>query len=179
MKRMLLAVATMALAVHAVADAGVQRRRFVAFGWEMQGELTPEKLKANQPELAETGLSGVGIYLPKICSASDPSRQLRSVMGDTFLWRKEDFGDMAARYRDVLKLPGLTDSFIKTFFHHPTNRLDWADDATWSRIAHNMRVAASFAKESGFVGLCVDHEDYKHARQFTLQPGDGAYAVAA
>ena len=162
----------------AVAD-DYATRKFVAFGWEMQGELTPEKLKANQPELAKTGLSGVGIYLPKIVSASDSSKQLCSVMGDTFLWRKEDFGDRTARYRDVLKLPGLTDSFVKTFFHHPTNRLDWADDATWRRIAHNMRIAAWFAKESGFVGLCVDHEDYKHARQFTLQPGDGPYAAAA
>ena len=160
----------------AVAGDCAQTRKFVAFGWEMQGELTPEKLRANQPELAKTGLSGVGIYLPKTCSAANPSNMLRSVMGDTFLWRKEDFGQTPAAYREVLKLPGLTDSFVKTFFHHPTNRLDWADDATWRRIAHNMRVAAWFAKASGFVGLCVDHEDYKNARQFTWQPSDGTYA---
>ena len=170
------ALTVVALSWIAVAGDYAQTRKFVAFGWEMQGELTPEKLKANQPELAQTGLSGVGIYLPKTYSAANPSNRLRSVMSDTFLWQKTDFGQMPAAYRDVLKLPGLTDSFVKTFFHHPTNRLDWADDATWRRIAHNMRVAAWFAKASGFVGLCVDHEDYKFARQFTWQPSDGTYA---
>ena len=80
----------------AVAGDYAQTRKFVAFGWEMQGDLTPEKLKANQPELAKTGLSGVGIYLPPYFSAANPSNRLRSVMGDTFLWQKEDFGPTPA-----------------------------------------------------------------------------------
>ena len=181
MKNLLLAGVVLSTTLVSAVSAGeeVQKCKFVAFGWEMQGDLTPEKLKENQPELAKTGLAGVGIYLPPYFSASNPSNRLRSVMSDTFLWQRNDFGVSPAAYRETLKLPGLQHSFLKTFFHHPTNRLDWADDTTWKRIAQNMRTAAWFAKESGFVGLCVDHEDYKHARQFTWTPGDGPYATVA
>ena len=151
-------------------------KKFIAFGWEMQGDLTPEKLKENQPELAKTGLSGIGVYLPKFVSTANPSNRLKSVVSDEFLWSREDFGDASARYCEVLKLQGLRHSFLKSFFHHPTNRLDWSDDAVWERIAKNMRVAAWFAKKSGFKGLCVDHEDYGKARQFVRRPGELAYS---
>ena len=168
-------------AVHAAEPAPVAApdtsRKFIAFGWEMQGDLTPEKLKENQPALAKTGLSGVGIYLPKgFASVANPSNALKSVMDDRFLWSKDDFGDAPARYRRVLELPGLRHCFVKTFFHHPTKRLDWTDDATWGRIAANMRVAAWFAKESGFKGLCVDHEDYGKARQFLRRTDEPPYS---
>ena len=44
------------VALSGIAEAGdyAQTRKFVAFGWEMQGDLTPEKLKENQPELAKS-----------------------------------------------------------------------------------------------------------------------------
>ena len=94
MKNLLLAGVVLSTTLVSAVSYGeeVQKCKFVAFGWEMQGDLTPEKLKENQPELAKTGLAGVGIYLPPYFSASNPSNRLRSVMSDTFLWQRNDFG---------------------------------------------------------------------------------------
>ena len=75
------------------------------------------------------------------------------------------------RFRNVLGRPGLTDCFLSSFFV-PQKRFSWTDDASWSLLRDNMRLAARFARESGCVGLFVDHEDYPRQRQFERIQGD-------
>ena len=178
----MLAVAMLA-ACSAVCAVNAGGTRFVAVGWEMDGALTPEKLKANQPALARTGLSGIGVALPRVASTADPSNVLSHAFSDAFEWRDEDLAGLACGYRGVLALPGLRHSFLCQHFHnpspgHPSRRAAWSDDETWRRKANNMRVAARFAKEGGFAGICIDNEDYGAVRQFAWMPSDGTYAEA-
>ena len=146
--------------------ASAQGKKIVSFAWEWQRN-DPAMLLALQPQIYAAGLDGIGVvYSFKQGGAVCSSKGIC-----TESWNYESMRPLAAEFRRVLGKPGLTDCFANSFYV-PTNRFDWTDDAAWARFGANMRLAARFAKESGCVGLKVDHEDYKYQRQFDRLPGD-------
>lgn len=141
-------------------------KKIVSFSWEWSGT-GPVELLDLQPQIAATGLDGIGVSL----SFNQDGRELasRGICENT--WRYESICQLAGQYRKVTGKRGLTDCFLSSFYV-PKQRFDWTDDASWNIVRDNMRLCARFAKESGFVGLYVDPEDYPGTRQFERFPDD-------
>ena len=147
--------------------AAAREKKIVSFAWEWE-KTGPAMLGELQPQIYAAGLDGVGVNFEfkqggKTYSSGDGIC--------TAPWDYEAMRPVAAEYRKVLGKPGLTDCFL-TSFYVPKKRFGWNDDASWARLRDNMRLAARFAKESGCVGLRIDHEDYPRQRQFDWLPGD-------
>ena len=140
-------------------------RKFLLFGWEFGCGITPEMLEKKSGDFWESGIEGVGLQIA--------SRY--SVMHEAAISR-DGLRPKVAGYRKALAKPGLRNSFMgQFFFRSPTNRIDWTDDAAWTRIGRSMETLAWFARETGMKGCLIDTEDYKGAKQFTWRPGDPEY----
>ena len=78
---------------------------------------------------------------------------------------------LVPKYRKLLAHKAFKSSFLNSY-RAPRTRVAWTNDAEWAKIAHNMRIAAKFAKACGFVGLQMDPEDYHHQNQYVWQDSD-------
>ena len=137
-------------------------RKFLLFGWEFGCGITPEMLEKKSGDFWSSGIEGVGLQVA--------SRY--SVMHEAAI-SKESLRPKVDDYRKALAKPGLRNSFMgQFFFRSPESRIDWTDDAAWSRIGQSMSALAWFARETGMRGCLIDTEDYKGAKQFTWRPGD-------
>ena len=149
---------------------GAPRKKFIAFGWEFNVYKDPAFILANADLFESTGIDGVGFY-PFGTNAVGAT--IRSVMHDD-IWKREYFAPQVPIYRALTAKKGFRHSFLKCF-HAPTNHIAWTDDAHWRKIAGSMETAAWLAKSGGMKGLCIDHEDYKGAEQFTRHEGELPY----
>lgn len=137
-------------------------REYIAFGWEFAG-VSPEMLLAQADELDKTPLDGIGVTL----TAWTKDRRkvsTRTIMGDP-PWPEDVFDRQIPVFRKATAHRSLRACFAKSFCA-PRARIDWTDDAAWSRIAHNMAIVARVARASGFRGLSMDPEDYHKVKQF-------------
>lgn len=150
-------------------------KRFVLFGFEFSrtvpGKGVPAKIfRETASRFRNAGIDGVGLYLMRRETAD--GRKTRYPMNDDFAWRYEDFAEDVPEYRKAFEENGLKYSFLKTFFHAPTKHIDWDDDACWTRVTDTMRALARVAKNAGFKGVCVDHEDYHRSSQFARRSSE-------
>ena len=154
------AVVALALAVSA------REKKIVSFSWEWQ-RTSPEDLVEWQPQIHAVGLDGIGFSIS--FRQGDATFSSNGICTEP--WDYEAMRPLVEKYRKVVGKPGLTDCFL-TSFYVPKKRFDWKDDKAWVRVRENMRLAARFAKETGCVGLRIDHEDYPYQRQFERLPCD-------
>lgn len=162
MKRRLL-LAAIGVASFAAFSA---EKKIVSFAWEWS-QTSPEDLVKLQPQIYDAGLDGIGVSIT--FKKGDKTFSSTGICSQT--WDYDAMRPYVEKYRMVIGRPGLTDCFL-TSFYVPKKRFAWNDDEAWVRVRDNMRLAARFAKESGFVGLRIDHEDYPKQRQFERLPGD-------
>lgn len=150
------------------------RKKYVAFGWEF-GQATPDQLLKVADSLDRTALDGIGIYL-NVTNAAGKRVNKMIMHAPAYDWN--DLAPSVPAFRALTRHRSMKETFFKSFCA-PTNRLDWADDATWARIGMSMRMLARLAKAGGLKGLSVDDEDYHHQRLFRRLPGEPSMDVMA
>ena len=146
-------------------------KKYVAFGWEFRN-LTPAHILAHADRFKDLPIDGVGIVL----SAKNPKGGKFSQISitDDKPWVFEAFADQVPILKELVKKPGLKESFLQGY-RAPIHRADWTDDEKWATIANNMAVVARIARESGIKGISIDHEDYRQQRQFYRRSTDLSY----
>ena len=172
MKKLLLTFVVAAFSACPVwADA--MPKRYVLFGFELRRNANAQKFLNNAHLFRDVGLDGVGIYLPR---KKRPDGTLSwSAMNDKLEWRYEDYAADIPLYREGFRKAGLTHNFLKEFFCAPKTRIDWLDDEAWARVARTLKLTARIAREMGCKGVCADHEDYHHSKQFARIATDLPY----
>ena len=173
-------VAAVALLAALVSSAGTTsfppvRKKFIAHGWDMLA-VTPEEVLAHAAEFDKTGIDGVTLMIND--KLADGRRISHSRIMNDPPWPRDLLKDKIATFREIVKHPSLTESFISSWWA-PRKRLSWEDDAAWANLATNMGTVAWLAKEGGLRGILVDAEDYPKTKQYDWQPGDPAYDDAA
>ena len=166
MKRSLIALSAAATALCALAGAD----KYIAAGWEFAGAKV-ETLLARAAELDKTPLDGCVLYLE--AKGSDGKTITSRNIIHQSAWDYACLEPLVPKYRKLFTHKAFRHCFLNSY-RAPRTRVAWTDDASWSKIAHNMRVAAKFAKACGFEGMQMDPEDYHHQNQYFLQESDGA-----
>lgn len=156
----------------AALTARAAEKKYIAFGWEMGG-MPPDVLLKHADAFDKTPLDGIGLYV----TAPKPYdwRMGYNHVFDGPVWEKEAFAGYIPKFREAFRHKSLRHSFLRAL-SAPRTHTAWNDDATWGKVAQSMAVAGWLAKESGFVGICLDLEDYYATRQFFWREADGAYA---
>ena len=74
---------------------------------------------------------------------------------------RDQFKAVIPLVKKLLATEGLKESFFAVYWMGTSKRrIGWEDDEAWAEFCANMRFVCSFAKELGFKGLFIDHEDY-------------------
>ena len=150
--------------------ANAQRKKYVAFGWEFENA-TPSNILQVVDSLDCTPLDGIGLC-PRLRDRH--GRMMSSKLMDMPPLDWSDIEPWVPVLRELSSHRSMHESFMKSICA-PTNRLDWTDDAAWSRVTETMRLLARFAREGGLRGLWVDDEDYHRQRQYYWRAGDPQY----
>ena len=158
-----------AAAALAATSAFAGANKFIAAGWEFN-DAGPDALLARADAMDETPMDGCVLYLSAI--GRDGRKIGRHDVVDGPALDYADLAPQVPKYRKLLAHKSFRHSFLAAY-EAPKNRVAWNDDATWARIAHNVRTVAKFAKACGFVGLRVDSEDYHGQRQYFRRDDDG------
>ncbi len=166
MKRSLIALSSAATALCALAGAD----KYIAAGWEFAGTKV-ETLLVRAAEIDKTPLDGCVLYLE--ATGKDGKRITSRDIIHQPAWDYACLEPLVPKYRKLFTHKAFRHCFLNSY-RAPRTRVAWTDDATWSKIAHNMRVAAKFAKACGFEGLQMDPEDYHHQNQYLFLESDGA-----
>ena len=154
---------------------GHERKKFVALGWDVMWA-TPQQLLERADEFQSTGVSGI---VPTLFGELPDGTRIspRRLMHEP-AWTEEAFAKDAPVWKELLAKPCFSESFAAPL-RMPTNRVAWADDAWWARVAGNMRVFGRVAKDFGFRGIEIDHEDYPNARPMVRRDDDPPFAELA
>ena len=144
----------------------------LAFGWEFR-QLTVRQLIGAADEFAKLPIDGVELHLKAKNAAGEPMGSKTIMEGS--VWTKSDWAPTLAELKELAAKRPFRSSFIDSL-RAPLKRLDWRDDAAWTKVADNMRVAAWLAHEAGLPGLAVDPEDYSKCRQYFRLSSDAPYA---
>ena len=147
-------------------------KKCLAFGWEFRHRMSVKDLITAAPWFDMTPIDGVEIHLRMKTPSGESFGSQEFMEGPA--WTEENCAATAEELKTLAKHRAFRSSFINTL-RAPLARIPWTDDAAWSRIAGNMRVAASMAKGAGLPGLAMDPEDYSKCRQFFRMPGDPEY----
>ena len=169
MKIRTVAFALTCISVALASEGGVPaRKKVIAYGWDFGG-VSIRNVLAHTNQFDNLPIDGAGFlvsgWLPNGKKISS-----RGIMHESG-WSKEVFARQIPMWRAITSHPRMRESTLGTF-RAPKTRLSWTDDATWSRIATNLSVAAWIAKEGGFKGLTVDPEEYHKVEQFKRLSGD-------
>ena len=156
-------------------DWGRERKKVVAAGWEWAA-MPFDLILEYADQIDATGVDGVSLYLR--AKGTDGKTQISSRVIDGYEWTDAMVADQIATLRAATRHKGLRECFIRTL-GAPTTRVDWKDDAHWSRVARSMGVMARFAKATGVRGFIVDPEDYHKQNQFEARPNDEPYDLLA
>ena len=150
---------------------GAAQKKYIAVSWDLDRMPLDEKL-ANAETLDRLPFDGMCVMLD--ARASTGARMSSRDLFTEPEWKREELEPLVAKHRELLSHKCCRESFLETF-RAPKKRLAWTDDAAWGRIAHNMEVAAWFARRSGYVGLQMDIEDYDHQEQYVRQKDEMPY----
>lgn len=168
--RMILLLAFIAAAQGA--GAAVDGKKTLAFGWEFR-QLTLRQLIDAAGEFEKLPIDGVELHLKAKTAAGEPMGS-KTIM-DGPVWTKDDWTPTLADLKELAAKRPFRLSFIDSL-RAPLKRLDWRDDAAWTKVANNLRVAAWLAHEAGLPGLAIDPEDYSKCRQYFRLSSDAPYA---
>lgn len=160
-------VATLAAAV--VGTASGRADKYVAAGWEFAGAGV-DALLQKADAFDKTALDGCVLYVE--AKGTDGRHLTSRNLIHQRAWTDADLAPDIPKYRQLLAHRAFRNSFLNSY-RAPTNRVAWTDDASWARIANNMRVVAKFAKACGFIGLQMDPEDYHKQNQYLRLESDG------
>lgn len=151
---------------------GHERKKFVALGWDVMWA-TPQQLLERADEFQSTGVSGI---VPTLFGELPDGTRIspRRLMHEP-AWTEEAFAKDAPVWKKLLAKPCFSESFAAPL-RMPTNRVAWADDAWWTRVAGNMRVFGRVSRQLGFRGIEIDHEDYPGGKPMIRRPDDPPYA---
>ena len=164
-KSMVLVAGTLGLGLTAFGAAD----KFVAAGWEFAGK-DVDYLLQRADAYDKTPLSGCILYLE--AKGRDGLRLTSRNIIHQRAWDYAEFEPLVPKYRELLSHKAFRHSFLNSY-RAPTNRVAWTDDATWAKVANQMRVTARFAKACGFEGLQMDPEDYHRQFQYVRRSTDG------
>lgn len=163
-----LAVATGAFA--AQAPLSVTPKTCVYFGWDTLGE-TVQEVYRNREKFAATGFDGICMEVNGVTADGKPFPG-RKVMASHRFTRSE-FAPVIPMLKELLTLKGLRESLWMIYWMGTAkNRIGWTNDAAWAEFADNMRFVCALAKEVGFKGLFIDHEDYTKKPLFRWRAED-------
>lgn len=145
-----------------------QRKKVVCCGWGMSAA-TPDVYITHADRFARCGVDGILTSL----QSRRPDGTLR-VLSKVFEtdWKYEDFAQEVPKLGKMTAHPAFRETFLTLYLSPSKRRLDWFDDASWARVAANLRTLARLAREGGCRGIAVDPEDYIKRRQFKRLPTD-------
>lgn len=170
------AAALAALVSCAALVASANANKFIAGGWEF-ASATADDLLAKAELYDQSVLDGYILYINASTRVGYRLSSREIIHQPAWDW--EDLKPLVPKYRQLLAHKAFRHSFLNSY-RAATNRVAWADDAAWAKIAHNMRLAARLAAAGGFEGLQMDPEDYYNQRQYDYVRSDApTYAEAA
>ena len=143
--------------------------KYLAGGWEFAGSGV-DALLEKADAFDRTALDGLILYVE--AKGTDGQHLTSRNIIHQRAWTDADLAPDIPKYRQLLAHKAFRHSFLNSY-RAPTNRVAWTDDATWARVANNMRVLAKFAKACGFEGLQMDPEDYHKQNQYLRVETDG------
>ena len=109
-------------------------------GWEFAVTgVTPERILAHADQFDKLPSSGIAVYLNR--ELSDGSRLSDDTVMSSPHWTYENLAPFIPALREFPKHRGLRDSMI-SLRCTSTNRIDWTDDAAWSRVGDNISTIA-------------------------------------
>ena len=170
-----LVLGTLATIVVAGAEDPALRRKYIGHGWDLLA-VSPEEVLAHADAFDASGLDGVSLMLRG--TLPDGKHISHSTIMNDAPWPREALKAKIPVFREIVKHPGLKESFLSSWWA-PHTRLAWTNDAAWANFAANMGTVAWLAKEGGLRGILVDGEDYPNSRQYTRLAGDPSYDEAA
>lgn len=143
-----------------VLDASAAKKKYISFGWEYK-RLSAQDILNNADKFRQTGFDGIGIYLT---ATNSLGKELKFItQGEK--WEREAFKDQIPIFREFLKVPQLSESFI-VGYGSARKRVDWKDDAAWANLANSMAVLGWLTRETGIKGISCDFEDYFNQHQY-------------
>ena len=150
--------------------AMASQKKAIGCGWGFNTATVDDYLD-NAGQFNETGLDGVLVWLRGRDGNGKPIGMRDIYERD---WSYEMFAPMVPKLKKMTEHVAFRENFLITL-RSPAKRVAWSDDATWARVAENMRTAARIARDGGCRGLQMDTEDYRRAHQFEWRPGDPPY----
>ena len=139
------------------------RAKIIGHGHDLM-MASPEEILENAAAFDASGLDGVSVVLGGRLANGKGSYSTFDIPTGKG-WTREMFRNKAEVLRRFSKHRGLRESLICGNFM-PRKRLDWNDDASWNRFAHNLGLLAELSKEGGLKGLFLDNEDYPRSKQW-------------
>ena len=151
----------MAMAVLAVGSAEAKKK--IIFEGQDFRNVTPADLVAHADQFMKMPCDGV--ELPMHGTNPDGTViKYREIAGD-LRWEYEAFAGQLPDLRKLAQMPCFAETAPMSFMA-PPKHIDWKDDASWARVAHNMAVVARITREAGLKNNYIDWEDYTGAKQF-------------
>lgn len=136
------ALLLLALAVPAQSQDPAMPKKLIEYGWDVP---TPEYVRAHIREMEQRPFDGLIFRLQGGSNILEPAP-----------WDENRF---AADFDNCANIPWekFTDNFLILL---AASDQDWFDDAQWTAIEHNVRMAAKAAKLARCAGVCFDAEPY-------------------
>ncbi len=157
-------------AIAAAAPLPCNPKTCIYFGWDTLN-LTSKDVYRCRDKFAATGFDGIAVNVEG--KAADGKGFLARQVMASHPFTRGEFDEAAPMLREILATKGLRESlFMVYWMGTKERRIGWVDDAAWAEFAANMRFVCAFAKEMGFKGLFIDHEDYTDMPLFWWRPSD-------
>lgn len=142
----------------APAPLSVRQKACVYLGWDAL-RASVQDVYEHRELFSENGFDGIVMNVNGVRPDGRGFFGRRVMASHRFA--REQFKDVIGPVKTLLRTKGLTESLFAVYWMGTRKRrIGWADDTAWNDFNANMTFVCSFAKELGFKGLFVDHEDY-------------------
>ena len=170
-KTIFLCGAAMAFAAAAqTAALPMCRKSCVYLGWDVV-QAPVKAVYEHRGEFAAAGFDGIVMNVNGV-QTNGASFFGRRVMA-SHRFAREQFEPVVPMVKELLAIDGLKESLWCVYWMGTTkHRIGWVDDAAWAEFTGNMRFVCALAKELGFKGLFIDHEDYTGKPLFVWRMDD-------
>ena len=171
--------AVLSAAIAVGADDEPFRKKVIACSWDF-GNFTVADVLSNKEAVAALPVDGV--RLSAIGPTLPDGRPLTpwTAFSCTNDWPEGVLSPLVPQFREATAIPSMRHSFTTFLLSRGKNaRLDFRDDAGWSKAFAKVRQLAILARDGGLRGLVMDPEDYGGGGQFRRREGDPPYDEAA
>ena len=142
----------------APAPLPIRPKSCVYLGWDAL-RASVQDVYEHRELFAKSGFDGLAMNVNGVKSDGKAFFGRRVMASHPF--SREQFKDVIPLVKKLLATEGLKESLFAVYWMGTSKRrIGWVDDAAWAEFHANMRFVCSFAKELGFKGLFIDHEDY-------------------